>query len=319
MSLDRRLLPIVASIIPIVFVVAGYHTVQHTTAWVTPFEWFVSGGLVTVAIASAIALWARAHRVAIALAAFLLAANTTFVVAWLLGVQLIPTQGFASDKYAVVLAAGTLLCIAGLIAQRAWARWIAIALGFAGIGCGVLNGINFWADSGTPYPADEVWFHQSCNLEWVNLVTATGGFALVTNLVAARARFTANPTWSSRERVVVWLRLALIAAFLAVPMLLVYAWMQPIVPATATTAVVLAAALAVAGTLAVRGKLIGAILLVAGGCGLAAQAIATTALAHEDYRRMTYYYDVFWAPAAILAIVCGVLMVRPMLRLLRAR
>jgi hypothetical protein len=117
----------------------------------------------------------------------------------------------------------------------------------------------------------------------------------------------------------VWLRLALIAAFLAVPMLLVYAWMQPIVPATATTAVVLAAALAIAGTLAVRGKLIGAILLVAAGCGLAAQAIATTALAPDDVRKLTYYYDVFWAPAALLAIVCGVLMVRPMLRLLRAR
>ncbi len=60
----------------------------------------------------------------------------------------------------------------------------------------------------------------------------------------------------------------ILTAFAAVPMLLVYAWVQPIVPATQTTAVVLAALLALGAILAVRGKLVGALMLVLAGAGL---------------------------------------------------
>jgi hypothetical protein len=135
-------------------------------------------------------------------------------------------------------------------------------------------------------------------------------------LVAARGSFVASAMWRRREPVVRWLRASLVASFVAAPMLLVYAWMQPLAPQTQTTAVVLAAALAAGATLAVRGKLIGALLLVGAGLGLAAQTIATCLLASQS--QIALYYVVFWAPAALIAIVTGTLLARPTWRLLRA-
>lgn len=100
----------------------------------------------------------------------------------------------------------------------------------------------------------------------------------------------------------------MIASFLAVPMLIVYAWMQPLAPQTATTAVTLAAALTTGAVLGVRGKVIGALLLVVAGLGLAAQTIATVMLAHD--LRIAICYVAFWAPGALISIVTGCLLVR---------
>jgi hypothetical protein len=99
-------------------------------------------------------------------------------------------------------------------------------------------------------------------------------------------------------------------------MLLVYAWLQPIAPETRTTAFVLAAALAVGGVLAVRGKLAGALVLVVAGIGLVAQTAITALDTPVAERQIALYYAVFWLPAGALALACGVRMVRPTLRLL---
>ena len=110
----------------------------------------------------------------------------------------------------------------------------------------------------------------------------------------------------------------MVATFLAVPMLLVYAWMQPLVAATKPTALMLAALLAVGGFLGVRGKLVGALLLVVGGAGLGAQTAATIALMPAGPNHsVAYYYAAFWAPAALILLVTGCLLARPTLRLLR--
>ncbi|MEO8699614.1 MAG: hypothetical protein ABI867_06200 [Kofleriaceae bacterium] len=317
--LDRRILPAIATAIPFVLVALGYLVTRPATAWIGSFELVVSGGLLVCAVATALATYTRSRRLGIGVAAFLLTANTAFVVGSVFGWKPIPTQGFASDKFAIVLAAGTMLGVVGLVARRQWARWLALALGAAGIGCGVLNAINYWSISQTPYAGDLAWFLDMCRVEWVHLVTAAGGALIVTNLVATRAAFTAPATWNQPDPVVRALRLSMIAAFVAVPMLLVYAWMQPIVPATATTAVVLAAALTVAATLAIRGKVAGALLLVLSGAGLLAQTIATAVLAEGPQQGVvTGYYAFFWVPAAVLALVTGALMVRPTLRLLRS-
>jgi hypothetical protein len=193
-----------------------------------------------------------------------------------------------------------------------------VALAAAGIGAGTLNAINFWSASGTPRPEYVAWYLDVCRITWVHCITALGGATIVVNLVAARSTFVAPEAWTRPEPVVRALRFAMVAAFAAAPMLLVYAWIQPIVAATRTTALILAALLAISTALAARGKLVGALLLVATGLGLAAQTIATVSLASTPQAaHIAAYYCVFWSPAALTAIVSGCLMIRPIARLLR--
>jgi hypothetical protein len=318
--LDRRILPLIATAIPLALLPLWLHVTQGTTRWVTTFELVVSIGLLGCAVATAIGAWARSARTGIAVAAFLLTANTSFVVGSIFGWKPIPTQGFASDKFAIVLATGTLLAVAGLMFRRQWARWLALALGAAGIGCGALNAVNYWSASTLPPEVYEsAWNVDMARVAWVHLVTAAGGALIVLNLVMTRGAFVAAPTWNRPDPVMRALRLSVMASFVAVPMLLVYAWVQPIVPATVTTAVVLAAALTLGATLAIRGKLVGALVLVLAGAGLIAQTLATFLLAETHVQGLiSGYYAFFWLPAAVLALVTGALMVRPTLRLLRA-
>ena len=110
----------------------------------------------------------------------------------------------------------------------------------------------------------------------------------------------------------------LVTAFAAAPMLLVYAWLQPIVPATRVTAIVLAIALTLGTVITVRGKLVGAFVLVLAGLGMLAQSAVTFAGAGAQ-RGIAGYYLVFWLPAAVCAIVCGVRLAGPTWRLLRGR
>ncbi len=315
--LDRRVLPILATAIPLICLALWTHVVADTTAWIGTFEWVVSGGVVLAGVGTAIATWRGVRWLGIAVSAALLVANTAFVAGTLFGWHPVAMLAGTSSKFAVVLSAGTMFGVVGLVMRRQWARWLCLALGVAGLGCGTLNAINFWSVSGTPNAIDVAWYHDVLRSEWAYLVNAVGGALIVVNLVAARGSFIASPMWSRPDPVMRWLRLSVITSFLAVPMLLVYAWMQPIVPATQPTALALAAAITVGAVLAVRGKLIGALLLVATGCGLLAQTIVTVIEA-GPLREIAGYYAVFWVPAAVPAIVCGILMARPTLRLLRA-
>jgi peptidoglycan/LPS O-acetylase OafA/YrhL len=111
----------------------------------------------------------------------------------------------------------------------------------------------------------------------------------------------------------------LVTAFAAAPMLLVYAWLQPIVPETRVTAIILTIALAAGAVVTVRGKLVGAFVLVLAGLGLLVQSAVTLAHAPDAQRGIAGYYLVFWLPAAVCAIVCGVRLAGPTWRLLRGR
>jgi hypothetical protein len=311
--IDRRVLPALALAMPIVALVLANH-ITADASWVTTFEAAVSCGLFACTIATAIAVIGRKPRLAIGIVAFLLTANTAFILSTLTSAKLVVLPG-PDPKFALILSAMTMLGVIGLVVRRPWARWMCLALGCAGLGSGGLNAFNFWSITGTPDPVHVDWYLFNCRVEWIYFVNALGSALIILNLVAARGAFVASGVWSGREPVMHALRLSLIASFAAVPMLLVYAWMQPVVPETKTTAIVIAAALAIGGALAVRGKLVGALVLVVAGLGLVAQTLATMLLA--DDRFLPTYYAVFWTPAALLAIVSGALLAKPMLRLLR--
>jgi hypothetical protein len=306
-----RALPLL--LFPAIALVGSHLT--RTTAWVGTFDLTIVIGLCVASLLTAIAVIGRFRSLSIFVVAGLLVANTAFMLGRISGMRLgvLPPP---DPRFAILLSAGTLIGVGGLIARRQWARWLCLALGAAALGCGLLNGINFWSVSGgTPNTIYFDWYCDMCRAENLYLVTALGGVVIVMNLVAARDVFESNATWADNTPVVRWLRASMIASFVAVPMLLIYAWMQPLAPQTATTAIVLAAALTTGAVLGVRGKLIGALLLVLAGLGLAAQTIATVLLAHD--MRIAIYYVAFWAPAALVALVTGCLLVGPTVRLLR--
>jgi hypothetical protein len=285
-------------------------------SWIGSFHVVVTVGLVVAAAVTVYAIARAAMRLSLAIAGALLLVNAGYIVAKLAGVQLLPVA-LHDGRVGFVLCAMTALTVAGFVMRRVWARWLALALAAAGFGTGALNGWSFWSVTGS-VPADPRhydWFLDSCQLEWAYVISALGCVVIAVNVIAARGVFVASPTWTSREPVMSALRCSLIASFAAIPMLLVYAWSQPIAPATQPYAVALAAALAVAGVLAVRGRAIGAVALAIAGLGLAAQTAATFALA--DDRWIALYYVAFWTPAAIAAVVSGVLLARPLIRLLR--
>ncbi|MCP4448639.1 MAG: hypothetical protein GY811_25375 [Myxococcales bacterium] len=70
------------------------------------------------------------------------------------------------------------------------------------------------------------------------------------NLIGAKQREhferNASPLWSSRDPMLRSIRLTMMSFMTAIPLLLVYAWMQPIVDSTATTALPLAVFLSLA-------------------------------------------------------------------------
>jgi hypothetical protein len=229
---------------------------------------------------------------------------------------------FPDRRLAIVVGAALVLAVVGLVARRTWARWLGLALGAVGTLSGGLNAIHYWPVTGAVDPAHVEWSMQMYLTTWVLLVSAIGGALVVLNLASpavreACAAKSRDPAWSSDHGLLRSLRAMVVSAFAAVPMLLVYAWLQPIVPATRDSALALAAALALGGILAVRGKVIGALLLVISGGGLLAQTAITALDAAPDQRGIAGYYAVFWLPAAALAIVCGVRLAGPMLRLLR--
>jgi hypothetical protein len=314
--IDRRLLPALALALPVVAFVLLLHVTRF--GGLGDFELQVSFGLFACIVATASAVVGYRPRVGIAVVAFLLTANTGFLLSTLSSLELLAMP--APDwKFVLVLSAGMMLGVVGLVLRRPWARWLCLALGATGLGSGGLNAINMWEITSNITEADTYvnpeWCTQMFRIQWIYFVNALGGALIVLNLVAARRAFVAAGVWSGREPVMRVLRLSMIASFVAVPMLLVYAWMQPIVPATQTTAVVLAAGLTLGAVLAVRGKLVGAVILVVAGLGLLAQTLVTMLLA--DDRFIASYYLVFWTPAAVLAIVSGALLARPVLRVLR--
>jgi len=320
--MTQRLVRLSALVIAAVFAAAAYHLTRLPTTWVTAVHVFVSLALGAGVLGTIVATLAGAPRLSLAIAAGLLGAQVIILVTSVVGVRWIPLDLVPDARLNIAVAVALAIAVAGLVADRMWARYLALALAAVGIGSSGLNAVTHWRVTmalDANYPQ---WTIEMMSILWALLVNAIGGALVVTNLMtpAVRARFAerrANATWTSGHAVVGWVRASILTSFFAVPMLLVYAWVQPIVPATATSAVVLAAALALGGALALRGRLVGALVLCAAGVGLLAQLALTYRGAPADQHSIVAYYAVFFVPAAVVAIATGVKLARPTLRLLR--
>lgn len=299
--------------LPVALAMFAYH-LSATTAWVGTFEVTITAALCACVLATIVAVARRASRVSIVIAALLLLAHGGLLIAMAAGVRLVP--GPTPDlRFAAVFGAATIAGVVGLAMRRSWACGLCIAFGAAGILSGGLNAANFWNSSAVPMPDHMQLYVDLCHETWAFFVIATGGATIVINLVAARAAFPVRGAWAAPAPMMRGLRATVLASFAAVPMLLVYAWEQPHVHDMRGTAVVLAALLVLALVAALRGRVIGAVLLVVGGVGLATQTIAILALTPS--RDIALYYAAFWTPAALASLVTGVMLAAPVWRLLR--
>jgi hypothetical protein len=250
-----------------------------------------------------------AARVAIAVS--LLAGIAATGVVWLAGFRppyLVVTTEARQAALSVVVA---VVAAVGLGRRLHWARWLALALSAASMAgaainlAGCLLASSWWAPSRA----------LLLSFFWGALLMASLAGPGVRDAFLVRR---GGEVWASPHRIVTSVRWAILANVVAVCMLLIYAWTQPVVPATALTAQVLAAVLVVAIALAAMRKVVGAVLLVLGGVGLIAQTVATLWLASQgDDATIVHYYTLFWVPAALLSLVAGAVLARPVLALLR--
>lgn len=303
-----------------VIAVAAVRLLGASTAWLTPTSLTVSAVLATLTAASLVAVARDLRGLRIAIAATLLAGKVGFIVAELAGYRLVRFVAYPSTRFAVVLGLGIAAATVGLVRRRMWARWAYLGLGLAAIGSGGLNAINFWPVSGHVEAHAPAWSMLVLEQSWGYACAIVAGLLIVANLAPIGDSFVAgksHATWTSDAAVIRALRRLTIASLGAIPMLLVYAWVQPLVPATVPTALALAALLTLGVAVAVRGGAIGALVLCVGGVGLAAQTVATYALAADATQRTTLYYAAFWLPAALCALVAAAHLAGPVARLLR--
>ena len=303
-----------------IITVAAVRLLGASTAWLTPTSIAISLTLMALTAASLVAVGRDVRGLRIAIAASLLGAKVGFIAAELAGYRVVRFVAYPSTKFAVVLAIGIGAATISLVRHRMWARWAYLGLGLAAIGSGGLNAINFWPVSGHVEAHAPAWSMLVLEQSWGYACAIVAGLLIVANLAPIGDSFVAgrsHATWTSDAAVIRALRRLTIASLVAIPMLLVYAWVQPLVPATVPTALALAAVLTLGVVVAVRGGVIGALFLCLGGVGLAAQTITTCTLATGVSQRSTFYYAAFWMPAAILALVAAAHLAGPVARLLR--
>ncbi len=232
------------------------------------------------------------------------------VISNLIGVKLLSFDPYHDPRYAIFLSGTLALCAIGLWFRWFVSRWMAIALAVAGVGSAGLNLVP--------------WYATPSAYSWTLAIHIAGALLVIANLAGPtmRQRFEerASPLWSSPDPVLRSIRWTILTFFAAIPMLLVYGWMQPIVPATQGTALLLALFLTGSITLSVSKRVLGAVGLVLGGIALLAQCGVTLSYAYEispRHGKIALYYAAFWIPAGLAAIHCGVRMARPVLRLLQ--
>lgn len=280
------------------------------SSWMQAFELTLSAVVLLGAVASAVIAPTRAVRPRVLVAVGLLAVGEAVIVARLAGQQPFIFDVLPDPRYTMFLAAMVCLTIIGLLARWLWARWLAIGLGAGGALSAGLNAL--W------------WLQTAGGQMWVYLVGFFCALLILINITAppVRAAFEqrGGQLWRSRDRLVRVIRWTVLADMLAIPMLLLYAWVQPVVPETRTTALALAVVLVIGTVLTVARKVAGALALTVGGLGLLVQTLFTVYLGHAadpDTWLIASYYVAFWLPAAVLSVVCGGMLFFPTLELLR--
>ena len=206
---------------------------------------------------------------------------------------------------------GAVACTAGSIGvlmRRSWARWIALAAALSGIGTGGLNLMGRWGEA---------------SLEaWVYALTVVFSAIVLITLIGSKVRATfetegGDGLWSSREPAVRAIRWTVLSQLVAIPMLLIFVFAQPVVPEMRIPALILALVLGCAALLSMGRKLAGAVLLVLGGPALLVLTALTAWLAQwEPWTwRIVGYYACFWIPAGLISMVAGFVLVRPVVKL----
>jgi len=262
-------------------------------------ELVLSTLVIFAAITTACVAFRAAIHTRIAVAAGLLLVADGLLVAHLANAWPLACDPFHSQAYVVFLVGAHSATVYGLVRKRLWARWIGLAFGTFGALSTGINAFNFLS-------VRDDW-------TWTFFTLFFGSVAVGLNLADPAlaevfvSRSKQATLWRSSDRLVRLTRAAVVANLAAVPMLLVYAWMQPFVPSTASSAVVLAVVLGVGGTLTILRKIAGGLVLAIAGVVLVAQTVVTGMRgAHQP--ELVAYYAVFWLPAAVLGVACGVLM-----------
>jgi hypothetical protein len=270
----------------------------------------IATGIVAIAgLLSLLAMLRGWARVKEAITSSLLLLMAFMVASDMLGVKLLSWSAFHDSRYATVLS--SILVITAVGIQLRWfvSRWLALALACAGIGSAGLNLLP--------------WYAEPCAYTWTLALHIAGALIVIANLVGSetRERFEehASPLWSSTDPVLRSIRWTILAFFAAIPMLLVYGWMQPVVPTTQMPALALAGFLSISIALSISRRVLGALGLVLGGIALLAQASSTLFLAYDmsdSHGWIALYYAAFWIPAGLAALHCGARLMGPLLKLL---
>jgi hypothetical protein len=276
------------------------------------FEWTILSILAAVAASSVLASSRGMPRLRIAntVALFVLMLASVGLLAWR-GTELLAFDPWPDARYKLFYGALLVATIAGLVGRVFPARWLAMALAVAGIAS---SGLNL-----APVIASPSAF------AWMLAVGIIGSALVLINLHGAAMRdvFGAHKhtLWTRTDKLMRAMRWMLLTHMAAIPMLLVYAWTQPLVPQTKASAVVLALVLGVSALATLARKVVGAVALAAGGIALLVHSAVTLRLAFGvggHVFESALYYAVFWIPAGCCALVTGLLLIRPVARLLRA-
>ncbi len=300
--------------IPLLLALLGSVLAAYT-AWLGnaesgTFELVCTGIIGLGAIGSVLASATGSLRWQRAIAGSLFLVMASIILSNLLDLQLLSINPFPDPRYASFLVGLLVLVVAGL--NRGWfvARWLALALAGGGI---LSSGLNL-----APFAL------LACDYTWQLGIGLSGSVLILSNLLGSQQREHfeqhAAPLWASPDPLLRSIRWTVLAFMAAIPLLLVYAWMQPIVPETAAYALPLALFLSIAIGLSVAGRVVGAIGLVIGGISLLLQAGFTIVLARDSldpvHADIALYYATFWVPAGLTALYCGARMSAPLLRLL---
>ena len=271
----------------------------------SPAVWIATSIACAGAIAGAVvpADRARAHA---AIAAVLMLSVAGFAVTRVFGHWPFVWDALADRRYAAFIATMGIVVGVGLVRGKLWARWAAIAFAAGSALGGTLNSINMRGQR-----------HEGA---WLAAIGVVGGLTIISQLMrpSVREAFTTHAVWTSRDRLVRSARWAAIANFAAAPMLLLYAFGQPVAPATVYSAIAIAPVLFLGSTLVIMRRTVGVLVLAAGGLAVLAHTAATAryvALATDE--RVVWYYAAFWLPAAALALFAAAVAIwriRPFVR-----
>lgn len=285
-------------------------------ASMAPWELGILALLALSSALSVFAAWRGWVVVRQGVAVTLLLVGAGFLFGWLGGFWPFAFAPLHDARHVTFIGGVTALAALGVFFRTVWGRWIALGLALGGVFSGGLNAA--WFLFFAPGCAANAMAGSTFLLFtlWSMTIAASLAGPAVAGAFLARSR--SGELWGSSHRLVRVVRWTILANLVAVPMLLVYGWVQPVVPTTTTSAFVLAGVLGLGTMLAMARKVVGALLLCLGGLGLLAQTLVTLWLGEAALLPITSYYAVFWLPAALASFLCALVLARPLWRLLRA-